>query len=172
MGKIIRLTETDLTRLIKRVINEGRPDNFIGKSFKAYSDKNQTKPTVDFEVTSQKIGGSDQVLSFGLKLLKSSSFQGPDKFLGSFSCQRPGIIDLYFAGDENLIDNKIILSLIFTGERYGSNKTVPHYGPVFNQSFWNAVSQQWCYKKSNGISVLKTADYVKSDNQDVSSDLV
>jgi len=47
MKKIIKLTESDLTRIVRRVIQEGQYDNLIDSSQFEYSGKSEYKPLYD-----------------------------------------------------------------------------------------------------------------------------
>ena len=171
MKKVIRLTESDLVRLVKRVLNENTKgeDDFRGKTFKAYIDLNQSKPKADFKITTQEITGQGQSLNLKAKMINIGPYPSPELVKGDFSihfyCGEPNAeLHIGFIGNNKAVAGTLKdLNMKFTGN-YAS-------GVIYNRSFYEAVSRQWCIKNRNGKSVLKTANYVKNDNQNIQSDL-
>jgi hypothetical protein len=78
MKRVIRLTESDLARIVKRVINEG----VVNVSFPIYHESTATNRKYSLEVTNLK--GSPKVVAWSGK---SSSSNAPSKdSYGQFFC--------------------------------------------------------------------------------------
>jgi hypothetical protein len=104
MARIIRLTERDLTRLVRRVINESSDSSCLSEAgFTRESIGGPMTRSMVYEKTSggvtYQIGieGNDSPKS-ELKIIKNNSYSSKPQYCSSWSCDSSSTIGIKYSG--------------------------------------------------------------------------
>ena len=102
MAKIVRLTESDLTRLVKRIINEQGSNKINGTGIKKFS----SELVLLIGASEGTVSNVLQILPKGLKFLAIVDSEFAD-FSNIDVCKFPKLVSINLRGTENNLEENI-----------------------------------------------------------------